>query len=101
MGGNKPCMGGRPGMSQFQQIALELPEEIYSEIEHLTEEEKNSFFRNVLQEQIEQRKTSDLENQMKQGYLEMAQINMELCKEFEIAEEEALRTGERLIVSKE
>ncbi|SDH05175.1 CopG family transcriptional regulator / antitoxin EndoAI [Alteribacillus persepolensis] len=88
-------------MSQFQQIAVELPEDIYSEIEHLTEEEKNSFFRKVLQEQIKQRKSSDVENQMKQGYLEMAQINIELCKEFEQAEEEALRIGERLIVAKE
>ncbi|MFZ4452358.1 hypothetical protein [Salibacterium aidingense] len=86
-------------MSQFQQIALELPEDLYSEIEHLTEEEKDSLFREVLQEQIDQRKTSDFHNQMKQGYLEMAQINMQLCKEFEEAEEEALREGERLIHS--
>ncbi|RSL33393.1 hypothetical protein D7Z54_10500 [Salibacterium salarium] len=86
-------------MSQFQQIALELPEDLYSEIEHFTEEEKNSFFRNVLQEQIQQRKSTDFHNQMKQGYLEMAQINMELCKEFEEVEEEALREGEKVINS--
>ncbi|WP_240375510.1 antitoxin [Bacillus piscicola] len=86
-------------MSQLQQIEVELSEHLYSEIEHLSKEEKDSFFREALQEEIRQRKAADLRNQMKQGYLEMAQINAELCKEFERAEEEALRTGERAVIS--
>ncbi|MFD2704513.1 MULTISPECIES: hypothetical protein [Salibacterium] len=86
-------------MSQLQQIALELPEDLYSEIEHLSEEEKDSFFQEVLQEKIDQRKSTDFHYQMKQGYLEMAQINMQLCREFEEAEEEALLEGEKLIYS--
>ncbi|SFP44205.1 hypothetical protein [Salibacterium halotolerans] len=86
-------------MSQLQQIALELPEDLYSEIEHLSEEEKDSFFQEVLQEKIDHRKSTDFHYHMKQGYLEMAQINMQLCREFEEAEEEALLEGEKLIYS--
>ncbi|SFE35727.1 hypothetical protein [Alteribacillus iranensis] len=88
-------------MSQVQQIELELPEELYSEIENLTEEEKDMLFREALQEQIQQKKSAELRNEMKQGYLEMAQINAEISNEFAAAEEEALQTGERAILAAE
>ncbi|MFB5661754.1 hypothetical protein [Alteribacillus sp. HJP-4] len=83
-------------MSQLQQINVELPEDIYSEIEHLTEEEKDSFFEKVLQEQIKKRKAADFLNEMKNGYLEMANINKELCKEFENVEAEAWKRNESM-----
>lgn len=92
-------MGGRPGMSQLQQIEVELPNELYSEIENLTEEEKDSLFREALQEQIRQKKSVELRNEMKQGYLEMAQINAELSNEFAAVEEEALQAGEQAIIT--
>ncbi|WP_054635734.1 hypothetical protein [Thalassobacillus sp. C254] len=43
-------------MSYLQQIAVELPEDIFSEIEHLSKEEIDSFFRKVIENQIEKKK---------------------------------------------
>lgn len=91
--------GGRPSMSQLQQIELTLPKHLYSEIKHLSEQEKNSFFHKVVQEQIYKQKKQYMRNQMKEGYLEMAQLNIEICREFAFVEEEALCIGERTIYS--
>lgn len=96
---NNCFRGGRPSMSQLQQIELTLPKHIYSEIEHLSEQEKNSFFRKVVQEQINKQKKQYMRNQMKEGYLEMAQLNIEICRDFAFVEEEALCIGERAVCS--
>lgn len=82
-------------MSQLQQIALELPEELYTEIEHLSQSEKDSFFHQVLKDQIEKQKSTDMQEQLKNGYAEMAALNAEICAEFEYAETESTQTTER------
>ena len=63
------------------------------------EQEKNSFFHKVVQEQIHKQKKQYMRNQMNEGYLEMAQLNIEICREFAFVEEEALCIGERTIYS--
>ncbi|MFC5714316.1 hypothetical protein ACFPU1_16315 [Thalassorhabdus alkalitolerans] len=85
-------------MSYLQQIAVELPEDIFSEIEHLSKEEIDSFFRKVIENQIEKKKSTDIRFQMKRGYLEMAQINLGIAEEFAQADEEALTIGEQAVL---
>ncbi|RKD72775.1 hypothetical protein ATL39_1971 [Sinobaca qinghaiensis] len=87
-------------MSPFHQVAFELREDLYSEIKHLTDQEKDSFFHDVLLDQIKKRKSRDMQEKMKQGYLEMAQLNAQVCREFEEAESEALTVGELVLAAK-
>ncbi|PSL50587.1 CopG family transcriptional regulator/antitoxin EndoAI [Salsuginibacillus halophilus] len=81
-------------MSNTQQIAVHVPVDLYEEIQHLTDSQKDSFFYDVLRRHVEQKKAQDLRFQMKQGYMEMAQINLEIAEDFCSCECEALQLTE-------
>ncbi|WP_018922338.1 hypothetical protein [Salsuginibacillus kocurii] len=87
-------------MSNIQQVPVELPDDLYSEIEHMSQEEQDNWFHEVVRGHIKERRQNDLRFQMKRGYMEMAQINLEVAEAFVNADAEGLISGEAHVADK-
>ncbi|QQK79968.1 antitoxin [Salicibibacter cibi] len=79
---------------QSEKISVPLTDELFSEIRHLSENEQNQFFHQLVKRYIERRKKEHLRAELKEGYMEMAELNLSIAESFVYAESEALFKSE-------
>jgi CopG family transcriptional regulator/antitoxin EndoAI len=79
-------------MSDTTKIVIHLPENLVAEVDDivaLAHQDRGEFIREAIRNALKQRKREGLVEQMRQGYLEMATINLTIAKDLSIVEEEA------------
>ncbi|QDI90020.1 hypothetical protein EPH95_01555 [Salicibibacter halophilus] len=77
-----------------EKISVPLTDELFSEIKHLNENEQNRFFRHLVQRYIARKKKEHLRADLKEGYIEMAELNRSIAESFAYAEWEASHISE-------
>ncbi|NLL51491.1 MAG: CopG family transcriptional regulator [Peptococcaceae bacterium] len=85
-------------MAETRRIVVCLPENIIEEVDDIVSMEKrdrSDFIKEAIYSVLLERRKAGLREQMRQGYLEMAQINLTLAKDLCQAEEEATIRYER------
>jgi CopG family transcriptional regulator/antitoxin EndoAI len=88
-----------PGLSETKRIIVFLPESIVEEVDDIVLNEKkdrSDFIKEAVYTVLLERRKAGIREQMRQGYVEMAQINLSLAKDLCHAEEE-LKKGLRII----
>jgi CopG family transcriptional regulator/antitoxin EndoAI len=83
---------GVPGLAETRRIIVCLPESIIEEVDNIVSTEKkdrSDFIKEAIYSVLLERRKAGIREQMRQGYLEMAQINLSLAKDLCHAEEEA------------
>lgn len=78
-------------MSGVKRIMISLPESLLKEVDGIASEERcnrSEFIREAMRIYIAERKRCSMIEKMKQGYQEMAKINLALVKEHYEAENE-------------
>ena len=81
-------------MSTLKRIMISLPDSLLAEMDDIVEADRQSrsqFIREAMKLYIVERKKRILREQMKRGYLEMADINLALAMEHYRLEAEATR----------
>ncbi len=71
-------------MSQAKRIVISMPDSLLAEVDGMAAAERQNrseFIREVMKHYIAERKRCILREQMKKGYLEMANINLALAVE--------------------
>jgi CopG family transcriptional regulator/antitoxin EndoAI len=71
-------------VAEFKRIMITVPSSLLREVDGVVALEKGSrseFIREALNRFLEERKRRELRDRMKNGYLEMAKINLELAEE--------------------
>lgn len=89
---------GVPGLAETRRIIVSLPESIIEEVDGIVSTEKKNrsdFIKEAIYSVLLERRRAGIREQMRQGYVEMAQINLTLAKDLCQAEEEATICYER------
>ena len=79
-------------MSQLKKVLITVPDTLLKQVDMLASDEKlnrSEFVREAMRMYIKEKKKSALREQMKQGYKEMAQINLKISQMCFEAENEA------------
>lgn len=79
-------------MAFHKRIMISLPDTLLEEIDDIVANEsvnRSEFIREAMRLYIEQKRRLIVRDEMKQGYLEMASINLKLANESFIVEQEA------------
>jgi len=90
--------GGRYLLAETRRIVVFLPENIIDEVDDIVSSEKKNrsdFIKEAIYAVLIERKKAGMREQMRQGYVEMAQINLNLAIDLCEAEEEATICYER------
>lgn len=85
-------------MAEIRRIVVSLPESIIEEIDDIASMEKkdrSDFIKEAIYSVLLERRKAEMREQMRKGYMEMAQINLALAKDLCEAEEEATICYER------
>ncbi|MGI6450212.1 MAG: CopG family ribbon-helix-helix protein [Desulfitobacteriia bacterium] len=85
-------------MAETRRIVVCLPESIIEEVDDIVSTEKkdrSDFIKEAIYTVLLERRKAGIREQMRQGYVEMAQINLSLAKDLCQAEEEATLCYER------
>ncbi|MGM9571220.1 MAG: CopG family ribbon-helix-helix protein [bacterium] len=72
-------------MADLKRIIISLPYNLLQEIDYAVSQEKCSrseFIREAMRLYLEDKRKREVKEQMKNGYLAMAKINLELAEEF-------------------
>lgn len=80
-------------MAETRSIVVRLPESIIEEVDNIVSTEKkdrSDFIKEAIKTVLLERKRALVREQMCQGYMEMAQINLTLAMDHCEAEEEAI-----------
>lgn len=83
-----------------KRIMISLPDHLLQEVDGIVEREnsnRSEFIRQAMKLYLTERKKRHLRETMQRGYLEMAKINLSMCNEAFLAEEEANSTLNRLV----
>ena len=86
--------------SQLREIVVTLPQQIVQEIDGLARMDnvnRDEFMLRALSTYLRERNRRQIRESMRQGYMEMAKINLNIASEAFLAEEEAENTLERLV----
>ncbi|WP_263623097.1 MULTISPECIES: CopG family ribbon-helix-helix protein [Bacillales] len=81
-------------------IVVTLPQHILNEVDGIIQQEqvdRNEFISQATTMYIRERKKRQIRDAMRQGYMEMAKINLNLAAEAFLVEEEAEHTVDRLV----
>jgi CopG family transcriptional regulator/antitoxin EndoAI len=87
-----------PRLAETRRIVVCLPESIIEEVDDIVSTEKkdrSDFIKEAIYTVLLERRKAGIREQMRQGYVEMAQINLSLAKDLCQAEEEATLCYER------
>ena len=87
-------------VADSKRIMVSLPTSLLEEVDGLINLEKKNrseLIREAMRFYLEEKRKSHMREQMRVGYLEMAQINLTLAEEFNYCEEEANSLIERKI----
>jgi CopG family transcriptional regulator/antitoxin EndoAI len=95
-------IGGGAAMpeSQLREIVVTLPQQIVQEIDGLARMDnvnRDEFMLRAISTYLRERNRRQIRESMRQGYMEMAKINLNIASEAFLAEEEAENTLERLV----
>lgn len=84
-------------LSRQKKILVSLPDTLLTEVDNLATEQKlnrSEFIRNAMKQYIIQNKKARLMQQLKKGYEDMSQINIEISEYCLTADDEAQRIYE-------
>lgn len=85
-------------MAESKRIMISLPESLLAEVDGIvTVENRNrsEFIREAINSILHERRRKGIREQMRNGYLEMAQLNLAICRElFNVEQEVVLYYGE-------
>ena len=79
-------------MSDTTKIVIHLPENLVAEVDDavaLVHQDRGEFIREAIRNALKQHKRDGFVEKMRQGYLEMATINLKIAKDLSSVEEEA------------
>lgn len=86
----------------MEDLLIRLPRNICEEIHELLDSEKmhiDDFMYQAVVNYVQYKREAEaLHEEMRRGYEEMARINLHLCSEAFLAEEEAKVTSDRLVI---
>ncbi|MHB1652840.1 MAG: CopG family ribbon-helix-helix protein [Desulfitobacteriaceae bacterium] len=88
-------------MAESKRIMISLPESLLAEVDGIVTLEKRNrseFIREALNSVLHERRRKGIREQMRKGYLEMAQLNLAIAKELFSTEQEALDYFENTIM---
>ncbi|HET7522491.1 MAG TPA: antitoxin [Bacillales bacterium] len=86
--------------SNFKEIVVSLPQQLLNEMDGLLQNEninRNEIIHQATRMYLRERKRRHIRESMRQGYMEMAKINLNIASEAFLAEEEAENTLDRLV----
>ncbi|HVJ48022.1 CopG family ribbon-helix-helix protein [Desulfitobacterium sp.] len=79
-------------MAESKRIMISLPESLLAEVDGIVTLEKRNrseFIREAINSILHERRKKGIREEMRKGYLEMAQLNLAIAKELSSTEEEA------------
>lgn len=88
-------------MAESKRIMISLPESLLAEVDGIVLLEKRNrseFIREALNSILHERKKKGIREQMRKGYLEMAQLNLAIAKELFSTEQEVIQYYEETSV---
>lgn len=86
--------------TNMQEVVVKLPENLLREVDGLMKEEHcdlNELIYEATKCYVEEKKEKHIQESMRQGYIDMAKINLNIASEAFLAEQEAVLTGERSV----
>lgn len=86
--------------SNFKDIIISLPQQLLNEVDGVMQQEevnRNELIHQATKMYLRDRKKRQIRESMRQGYMEMAKINLNMASEAFLAEEEAENTLDRLV----
>ncbi|GAX89199.1 antitoxin [Effusibacillus lacus] len=87
-------------MSKTKRIMVSIPNHLLQEVDCIVEQEKSNrseLIRRAMSMYVNERKKRCIRETMQRGYMEMANINLNIASEAFLAEEEAETTLDRLV----
>ncbi len=87
-------------MARTKRIMISLPHNLLQEVDGVVEMEKRTrseFIREAMRLYLRERKKKQIREQMQEGYMEMARLNLTLANEAISAENEADRLAEEIV----
>lgn len=89
-------------MAESKRIMISLPESLLAEVDGIVTVEKRNrseFIREALNNILHERRKKGIHEQMRQGYLEMAQLNLAIARELFYTEQEVYEYYEETMVA--
>jgi len=86
--------------SSSKEIIVELPHHLLRELDGVARQDnmnRSEFLHRAVRMYLRERNKRHIRESMRQGYMEMAKINLNIASEAFLAEEEAENTLERLV----
>lgn len=86
--------------SNSKEILISLPQHLLNELDGIAQQEnvnRSEFLSRAVRMYLRERNKRQIRETMRQGYMEMAKINLNIASEAFLAEEEADHTLERLV----
>ncbi|WP_085520469.1 CopG family ribbon-helix-helix protein [Tuberibacillus sp. Marseille-P3662] len=86
--------------SNSEEVVVELPQQIIRELDGMAQKEnvnRSECLRRAVKLYLREHNKRQIRESMRQGYMEMAKINLNIASEAFLAEEEAESTLERLV----
>ena len=80
-------------MAEIKKVLITLPESLLSEVDYLASldnKDRSQFIGEAMQHYLQERKRTEFNTRMIQGYSEMAEINQKISEEWLEAENEAM-----------
>jgi CopG family transcriptional regulator/antitoxin EndoAI len=87
-------------LARTKRIMISLPHNLLQEVDGVVEMEKRTrseFIREAMRLYLRERKKKQIREQMQEGYMEMARLNLTLANEAISAENEADRLAEEIV----
>ena len=81
-------------MAESKRIMISLPESLLAEVDGIVTLEKvnrSEFIREAINSVLMERRKKGIREQMRKGYLEMAQLNLAIARELYSAEQETIQ----------
>lgn len=79
-------------LAESKRIMISLPESLLAEVDGIVTLEKRNrseFIREAINSILHERRKRGIREQMRKGYIEMAQLNLAIAKELSLTEDEA------------
>lgn len=86
--------------SKFKEIVISLPQQLLNEVDGIMRKEnvnRDELIHQATKMYLRERRKRNIREFMRQGYMEMAKINLNIASEAFLAEEEAENTLDRLV----
>jgi CopG family transcriptional regulator/antitoxin EndoAI len=86
--------------STFKEIVVSLPQQLLNEVDGIIRQEnvdRDELIHQATKMYLRERRKRRIRESMRQGYMEMAKINLNIASEAFLAEEEAENTLDRLV----